>query len=138
MQPATMGILCDPEHPVFSQFPTAFHSDYQWWDILEKSKAFLLPADAKKPEVLLQLIDDYHINAHLASLVQARIGKGRLIACSLDFVTSLEKRPAAKQLYKSLIQYMKGDTFEPSCTCTLDELKYAIQYRQSDVLKKVY
>lgn len=132
VKPGTMGILCDPEHPVFARFPTEYHSDYQWWDILEKSKVFLLPAGQKKPEILLQMVDDYHISAHLAPLVQARIGKGRLVACSLDLISDLEHRPAAKQLYKSLINYMKEDTFSPSCVCTLEEFRQAIQYHGAE------
>ena len=27
--PHTLGILCDPKHPVFNEFPTEFHSNWQ-------------------------------------------------------------------------------------------------------------
>ena len=30
--PHTLGILCDPENPLFSDFPTEYHSNWQWWD----------------------------------------------------------------------------------------------------------
>lgn len=30
--PHTLGILCDPAHPALKEFPTEYHSNYQWWD----------------------------------------------------------------------------------------------------------
>ena len=40
--PHTLGILCDPKHPVFSDFPTEFHSNWQWWDPVSHSQAMIL------------------------------------------------------------------------------------------------
>ena len=129
VQPATMSILCDPEHPLYKWFPTDSHSNYQWWDILEKQWSFALPGTGKKPDVLLQMVDDYHINNHLAPIVQAKIGNGRLIACSVDLLSDLEHRPAARQLYYSLLHYMQGQQFQPQYNCTLEQFKQSIQYR---------
>ncbi|MHC4744058.1 MAG: sugar-binding domain-containing protein, partial [Planctomycetota bacterium] len=36
--PHTLGLLCDPKHPALARFPTEFHSDWQWWDLVTKSK----------------------------------------------------------------------------------------------------
>ena len=30
-QEGGMGLLIAEEHPLFRRFPTAFHTDYQWW-----------------------------------------------------------------------------------------------------------
>ncbi len=48
--PHTLGILCDPEHPLFRDFPTEFHSNWQWWDPVTHSQAMILdgfPSDLK-------------------------------------------------------------------------------------------
>ena len=38
----TMGILCDPRHPALARFPTEFHSNWQWWNLLEHSRSVVL------------------------------------------------------------------------------------------------
>ena len=40
--PHTLGILCDPKHPVFNDFPTEYHSNWQWWDPVSHSQAMIL------------------------------------------------------------------------------------------------
>ena len=40
--PHTLGLLCDPEHPALAEFPTQFHSNWQWWDLVTKSRFMLL------------------------------------------------------------------------------------------------
>ena len=37
--PTTLGILCDPRHPALAEFPTAFHSDWQWWYLIHRAGA---------------------------------------------------------------------------------------------------
>lgn len=37
-----MGILRDPAHPLFAHFPTAYHSDWQWWELIHGSEAMVL------------------------------------------------------------------------------------------------
>ena len=47
-EPHTLGILCDPQHPVFGSFPTEYHSNWQWWELIHGSAAMqmdALPAD---------------------------------------------------------------------------------------------
>ncbi len=40
--PGTLGILCDPKHSVFKEFPTEFHSNWQWWSIVKNSHPIIL------------------------------------------------------------------------------------------------
>ena len=35
--PMTIGCLIHAEQPVFADFPTSYHTDWQWWDILENA-----------------------------------------------------------------------------------------------------
>ena len=36
--PGTLGILCEPKHPALAEFPTEFHSNWQWWPIVMASR----------------------------------------------------------------------------------------------------
>ncbi len=40
--PHTTGILCNPNHPAFADFPTEFHSNLQWWGILDRQQVMNL------------------------------------------------------------------------------------------------
>ncbi|HVV72675.1 MAG TPA: glycoside hydrolase family 2 TIM barrel-domain containing protein, partial [Verrucomicrobiae bacterium] len=40
--PTTLGVLCDPKHPVFAQFPTEYHSNWQWWYLISHASAMIL------------------------------------------------------------------------------------------------
>ncbi|MDP3431578.1 MAG: glycoside hydrolase family 2 TIM barrel-domain containing protein, partial [Bacteroidota bacterium] len=37
--PHTLGVLVDPNHPALADFPTEYHSNYQWWDAMSHSGA---------------------------------------------------------------------------------------------------
>ena len=36
--PHTTGILVNPKHPLFRQFPTEYHSNLQWWELLNHAQ----------------------------------------------------------------------------------------------------
>src|SRR6185437_13150398 len=57
--PHTLGILLDPKHPAFADFPTSYHSDYQWWDILDKAQVMHLEDFPPGFRPLVQPIDTW-------------------------------------------------------------------------------
>lgn len=109
----TMGILCNPEHPVFNSFPTDFHSNWQWWDITMHAKAMVMNDLPLQLEPLIGVIDSYIVNDKLGYLWEARVGTGKLMVCSISFDKEMQNRPASKQLYFSLITYLKSNDFDP-------------------------
>lgn len=114
--PHLLGILCDAQHPAFGSFPTASHSDYQWWEVLSQCDAMLLdgfPADFRPT---IHLIDDWYKNRKLGILFEAHVLGGRLIVTSADLHTDIEKRPVAKQLRQSVLNYAASDAFNPTHT----------------------
>jgi len=121
--PHTLGILCDPDHPALAGFPTEFHTNWQWWDLVSKSRAMIL--DDLDPELrpLVQVIDDWNTNRKLALLFEARVGAGRLLVCSIDLTTNLANRPVARQMRCSLLQYAARDAFNPQPPCSLEQLR---------------
>lgn len=125
----TMGILCDPDHPVFAEFPTDFHSDWQWWELLAGSSPMILDEWGreapwpKESRPLVQLIDDWNRNRKLGTLVETKVGVGKLIICSMDIENDLENRIVARQFRKSLLDYMIGDAFEPDHAVSIQEIE---------------
>ena len=118
--PHTIGILCDPGHPAFSDFPTGYHSNLQWWGILHNQQVMILDSLPAGLKPIVQPIDTWFLNRRLGLIFEARVGKGKIIVCSADLLSDINSRPTAQQLYYSLINYMNSEKFIP-----LYEVDYA-------------
>ena len=113
-QPGTSSVLCDPTHPALASFPTDFHSDYQWRELLDVSKAFVLDDAPKAYRPVIQVIDDYHRNHKLAALFETRVGPGRLLACGMNLTDTSAQRPVVRQMLRSLVDYVQSNRFAPT------------------------
>ena len=111
-QPATMGVLCDPSHPALADFPTDFHSDWQWWDLNINSKAMIL--DGLDVDPIVRVIDNFVTNRSLGSIFEAKVGEGKLLMTSIDLSTDLDNRIVARQMRRSLVSYMESNHFKPT------------------------
>jgi hypothetical protein len=120
--PHTLGILCDPKHPVFSEFPTEFHSNWQWWDPVTHSQAMILNKFPAELHPLIQPIDTWFENRRLALAFETRIGIGKLMVCSIDMKDKIEERPVTKQLLISMLKYMNSDSFNPQTLVGVNEI----------------
>jgi hypothetical protein len=121
-QPGTMGLLIKSVHKALKEFPTDFYSNWQWWDLTIKSKTLDVTTLPDKA-IIVRVIDNFTRNHNLSNLFEAKVGTGRLIFCSIDILTDLDKRPQAKQLRYSLLKYMNGQDFNPGESFTKDQLK---------------
>lgn len=113
-EPHTLGILCNPEHPALADFPTAYHSNWQWWDAMSNSNAIILDEFSPDLKPIVRVIDDWFENRRLALLFEVKVGKGKLLVSGIDLHTNLNGRIEAQQLLYSLKRYMAGDSFNPS------------------------
>ena len=111
--PHTLGILCDPKHPVFKDFPTEDHSNWQWWDPVSHSQAMILDSFPAKLKPLIQPIDTWFENRRLALLFESKTGGGKLVVCSIDLKNITDDRPVSKQLLLSILNYMNSKSFNP-------------------------
>jgi hypothetical protein len=119
----TMSILCEPTHPALAQFPTDSHSDWQWWDLLQQSRAVILDDLPEDFRPIVQVVDNFSRNHRLGNLFEAKVGRGKLLFCSIDIDQDLDKRPAARQLRHSLLEYMKSPSFSPARTLDVTTLE---------------
>lgn len=114
-----MGILCDPSHPAFRRFPTASHADWQWWELMSKSRAFDLSTAPEGFQPLVHVIDDAAKARRLGGVFEARVGTGRLLACSFALDRDLQARPAAGAFRASLLSYAASADFHPENELTI-------------------
>ncbi|MCC6698306.1 MAG: discoidin domain-containing protein [Candidatus Hydrogenedentes bacterium] len=108
-----LGILCDPLHPVYAEFPNDGYTDWQWWDLLNQSYVMRLDGLEPGSHPILQVIDDWNKNRRLGAMFEARVGSGHLLVCTLDILRDLEQRPAAAALRRSVLRYMASPDFNP-------------------------
>jgi hypothetical protein len=121
--PHTLGILCDPGHPALAAFPTAYFSDYQWWDIIHGAKALMYDQTDTVAQPIVRIIDDWFTNRSLALIYETRCGNGKLIITGADLKGDLAQRPAARQLLASLKKYAGSEQFQPMKNITIEEVK---------------
>jgi len=127
VSPGTLGLLMDPEHPIFDQFPTDFHTNWQWWSILKNSNSLILDIMDKDYRPIVQVIDNMERNHKLGLIFEFSVGKGKLIVCMSRLTENLDK-PEVSQLYSSILSYMSSDKFKPEFVISPDQLKQLIRY----------
>lgn len=120
--PHTLGVLVNPAHPALAEFPTEFYSNWQWWDAMNHGQSMNLQKIDPKIEPVVRVIDDWFTNRPLALVFEAKVGNGKIMVSSIDFMTDLQKRPEAQQLLFSLKKYMAGEQFNPSFSISGEKL----------------
>jgi hypothetical protein len=121
--PHTLGILCNPNHAIFGEFPTESHSNWQWWELIHGSAAMTLDGLPPALRPLVQPIDTWFENRRLGLLFEARVHGGKLMVCSMDLRTDLEKRIVARQMLRSVLHYMASGAFHPQINVDADLIR---------------
>jgi hypothetical protein len=122
ISPGTMGILTDPEHPVFIDFPTEFHTNWQWWPIVKNARSVILDNTDHGYRPLVQIIDNINRNHKLGMIFEFKVDDGKVLVCSSD-LSALDEYPETRQLYKSILHYMTAPAFNPEYNISVNELK---------------
>jgi len=120
--PNTLGILCNPNHPALTEFPTEYHSNYQWWDAMSHSNAINLTGFPKDLKPIVRVIDDWFTNRPLALIFEGKVGKGKILISGIDLTQDADKRPEAQQLLFSLKKYMSGVKFNPKVQLSTESI----------------
>jgi hypothetical protein len=121
-KPNTMGLLCNPRHPLFARFPTEFHSDWQWHELMQRSRLFILDDMPAQYRPVVQVIDNFARNHKLGVVFEGRVGRGQLLVCGFDLPDSTND-PAARQLLAGLYDYAGSTAFNPAQALGADLLE---------------
>jgi hypothetical protein len=111
--PGTLGFLCDPKSPALAEFPTDFHTNWQWWHLLKNSRPIKFDGTPDDYRPIVQMIDNFVRNSKLGLIAETKVGKGKLLICAVDLLGHQEK-PEARQLLHSLLQYAGAKNFAPN------------------------
>ena len=112
VSPGTLGILTNPAHPLFADFPTDMHTSWQWFPVVKASSPMILDNLPGGYLPIVQVIDNIERNHRLGLVFEFAVGKGRLLVCMSD----LEQAAACvegRQFYLSLLRYMHSPAFQP-------------------------
>lgn len=112
--PHTTGSYIDRLHPVFAKCPTDSWQNLNWWELVNRAQVMNLaefPADYQPP---FQPIDTWHVSRKLGMIVEANVLKGKLLMTTFDISRNLDTRLVARQLRKSILEYMQSDSFKPA------------------------
>jgi hypothetical protein len=72
---------------------------------------------------VVRVVDDWFTNRRLGLVVEAKVGKGKVLICSIDLKTDLEKRPVARQFLYSLERYVSSKEFAPKRSVNIASLR---------------
>jgi hypothetical protein len=122
VSPGTMGILINPQHPLFKSFPTEFRTNWQWWAIVKKSRPFILDNAPAGYKPIVQVVDNIERNHKLGLIFEFQVGEGKLLVCMSD-LAAIQDKPEGRQFYKSILDYVNSEDFQPKTTLTSAELK---------------
>ena len=135
--PRPMGIYCDPAHAALAGFPTRSHAQYQWYSLLTGSAAMKLNKLPFEFEPVVHMIDDFNECERLGLVLEARVGKGRLLATSLNLGADGERTPAQKEMLRSLLARAASSKATSLQALTLEQLATVIRTPRTSRLKKL-
>jgi hypothetical protein len=118
---AMLGLWCDVEHPALANFPTEGFCDLQWGDLVRNMRAVNIEKAPAELKPIVSAIDDWNRNYKLAVLFECRVGDGRLLVCAPDIESKLESRAIARQLRRSLLDYVASEKFQPKVAMTMEQ-----------------
>ena len=142
-QSKVTGAVIRHKHPALAMFPTDDVLDWQWqplcsdaedydevptnsWRNLPQitnpnARGFVLDNFPASYRPIVQPVADYQRPVKLAAIFEVKTDHGgKLMVCGYDIADSLDSRPTARQLRKSLLAYMTSESFAPDYTVDND------------------
>ena len=121
-QEGTMGLLIDDRHPLFKDYPTDFHTDYQWF-MQSCSRALILPQGV---ESIVTVMDSYAYLRNMGMLLEFNCLKGKVFVSTLGLF-ELKDYPECAALLSSIYRYIGSEEFRPKQSIGFEEMN-AILY----------
>lgn len=122
VSPGTLGMLMNPEHPLFDSFPSEGRSDWQWWSIALNSRPLILNSLPKEYRPLIQTVDNVERNHKLGILMEFKVGKGKVLLATTDLAAIAQYTEGAAYA-DALRRYTVSSDFNPETEITADALR---------------
>jgi hypothetical protein len=119
-----IGSVIQSKHPAMRLFPTKDVADWQWKEVCNGARGFILNDLPKDYQPIVQPVNDYHYGNKLGSVFELKSAQGgKLLICGYNILDDLDKHPASMQLRKSLLHYMESTDFNPNQVISDEWLK---------------
>lgn len=110
--PGTLGILTNPAHKLFADFPTEYHTNWQWYPVIKHSYPLILDRLPHSYRPIVQVIDNIERNHKLGLVMEFSVEGGKLLLCMAD-LDAVKSTPEGFQFYASILDYMHTAAFQP-------------------------
>lgn len=135
VSPGTLGILTNPKHPIFCDFPTEMHTNWQWFPVIKESHPLVLDNFAKGVKPIVQVIDNIERNHKLGLVMEWKVGAGKLLVCMSDLEKASEY-PEGRAFYESVLSYMRSPEFAPQSEITIAGLRKKLKEEPRQICLK--
>lgn len=119
---AMLGLLCDPKHPALAEFPTDANCDWQWTPLVDNVRSINLTEAPRELKPIVAAIDDWNRSWRLGVIFECRVGSGRLLVSAID-LEAPEATAGARQLRRSLLDYMASGKFRPAVALSPGQIR---------------
>lgn len=134
--PTTLGILCDPKHPALAEFPTEFHSNWQWWYLLHRAGALRLDNLPSAIQPIVRVIDDWVTARPLGLVVEGKVGSAKIVVCGFDLTHDADD-PVSRQMRASLIRYLDSRKCQPKAEFSAEQIQSLFTTKQVGSLRGI-
>jgi len=135
--PRPMGIYCDPAHPAMAAFPTRSYSQFQWYSLLTGSFAMNLNNLPFDFEPVVYMIDDFNECHRLGLILEAKVGKGRLLVSTLNLGKEGRRTLAQRQMLKSLLARAGDRDAGPAPSLSVEQIDQLLVSARPLNLKRI-
>ncbi len=104
-------------------FITSSNFDWQWATIIGSVRAVNLDRLPPELEPVVWAIDDWNRNYKLGVIFECAVGDGRLLISAIDVTKPADSNPVARQLRRSLLNYMSTDCFQPNVPVSREQMR---------------
>ena len=102
------------KHPVMAAFPHEGFCDLPFYHLCKGGRRIDLEQFPDTVTPIIWSITDYRYCEGAAYLLEVAVGRGRLLATTLNFEETLAIRPESLFLFDKLLRYCLGEDFAPS------------------------
>jgi hypothetical protein len=129
--------IIDTDHFTVAGLPSDGYCDYQYYQLIARpilpapiegyykgrSEAFNLDLFEQRFEPIVRV---FHTEANCGYLIEARLGKGRVIGTTFQLAKRIADFPEARCLFDRFVRHITSDNFRPSASITGEELQHAL------------